>query len=169
MPKVINVTEEELMEIAKKLIENKEYDKITCRYIAQEAKIGVGTFYHYFNSKLELIAKIMLKDWISSLNEIEYTTFLIESIKSIYNSIYNFSKKYYDLWQYEKRSSNEIISGKHDLLVNQVKMRLIKAYDCSYQEYDEKIVTFLADIIIYYASSLKSFDDLNDIFIKLIK
>ena len=169
MPKVINVTEEELMGIAKNLIDNKEYDKITCRYISSQAGIGVGTFYHFFNSKLELIAKIMLKDWILALEEIDYSTLLIESIRSIYNSIYNFSRKYYDLWQYEKKSSNKVFAGKHDLLVKQVKNRLIKAYDSSYLEYDEKIIDFLAAAIIYYASSLKEYDDLNNIFIKLIK
>lgn len=168
MPKVINVTEEELISITKKLIDNKEYTNINCRYISNLANIGLGTFYKFFDSKYSLIARVILNDWILFRKEIIINNNLLDSIKSIYNALYLFTKKYHDFFQYESNSSLNMVHDKHSLLFEQIKEDIIKCYNFNNINYDIDIINFLSNMIIYYASNLYEFDVLNKILNKLI-
>lgn len=168
MPKVINVTEEELISITKKLIENKEFNNINCRYISNIAGIGLGTFYKFFESKYSLIAKVILNDWILFRKEIIINNNILDSIKSIYNALYYFSKKYYDYFQYESKSSLNMVHDKHSLLFNQIKEDIIKAYGYNNISYDMDIINCICNMIIYYASNLYEYDALNKVLNKLI-
>ena len=85
MPKVINVTEEELIAITKKLIDNKEFNNINCRYISNLANIGLGTFYKFFDSKYSLIARVILNDWILFRVYIMLYIYLLKNILISFN------------------------------------------------------------------------------------
>lgn len=55
MFKEIHSTKEKILEVARKLAVKKGLDNLTIRDICKEVRISVGTFYHHFDSKEEMI------------------------------------------------------------------------------------------------------------------
>ncbi len=56
---------ERIVRAALELLEEREYDKIQMRDVAQRAPVALGTLYHYFSSKEHLYAAVML-EWAAS-------------------------------------------------------------------------------------------------------
>jgi TetR/AcrR family transcriptional regulator, cholesterol catabolism regulator len=56
---------ERIVHAALELLEEREYDKIQMRDVAQRAPVALGTLYHYFSSKEHLYAAVML-EWAAS-------------------------------------------------------------------------------------------------------
>ena len=72
MPKQIQVGKETIIQEAKKLIEDKKFEELNCRSIAKRVGIGVGTLYHFFNSKDDILASVLLDDWKADLSSINW-------------------------------------------------------------------------------------------------
>ena len=51
-------TKNRIYNIAIDLIERKGFDNITIEEIAKKAGVSIGSFYHYFNSKLDILVEI---------------------------------------------------------------------------------------------------------------
>ena len=128
MPKIIEANKDSIILIVKKLIQEKRYDELNCRQIAKIANISSGTLYHFFSSKMEMIAYVLLDDWNKTIHQIQTQVPLKEGLKNIYDGISSFSKNYYSLWEYSKQNSFEYVSylSKHSLLINQIQEVLLK-------------------------------------------
>ena len=70
MPKIIDHAEKAILQAAREeLKENPQ--SFSMRQIASKANIAVGTIYHYFLDKVDLIAAILLEDWKRRYSEAE--------------------------------------------------------------------------------------------------
>jgi len=111
-----------ICEAAVKLFTEKKYDKTTVAEIAKEAKVGKGTFYLYFNSKVDLL-NFLLRHGIEKLiayvkNEIESELDPINKLKKAMSAQLCFFNRYRDyfafliseLWSYRKCLQNEVKS-----------------------------------------------------------
>ena len=63
MPKIIEHLEQRLIEEARQQAAQGGYSAVTIRSVATACGVGVGTVYHYFASKDELLAAFLLADW----------------------------------------------------------------------------------------------------------
>lgn len=88
MPKIINHAEEAILQSARE--ELKENPKsFSMRKIASKAQIAVGTIYHYFPDKVDLIAAILLEDWKKRYSTAEKEVLLFSSIEGLVEIIYH--------------------------------------------------------------------------------
>lgn len=170
MPKIINVTKEEILKKTSLIIDEKRYEDLNCRQIAKEVGIGVGTLYHFFKSKSEVIATLLLEDWTKAMNRVEPKTEVLNTIEVIYNSIYDFAKNYFSFLEYSKKNFSEYLSyiDRHYLLINQISSKIKESYEFNGLTFFEEEVFFLSESILINASRLEEYAKLKKIFIKLI-
>lgn len=170
MPKIISANRESIIKVTNDIIKNGDYENLNCRYIASKAGIGLGTIYHFFKSKDEILAFILLDDWQLQLKSIDTNCSLLTGVENIYNGLMQFSKKYYSLWEYTKKFSNEYTSylSKHSILVNQIATLLINLYKFNNENFEENEIEFLAETILIYATRLYDYNRMKKIFIKII-
>lgn len=79
-------TKERIFQAALQLIQNKGYEQTTLVDICAEANIANGTFYHYFNSKQDILVSFVeqesrdLADFYANLEKTSYADALIKII-----------------------------------------------------------------------------------------
>ena len=71
MPKIIEGAREKILVNAKRRLFEKGYLHLSLREVAKESGIATGTIYNYFANKDELIATIMLDDWLLTLDKMD--------------------------------------------------------------------------------------------------
>lgn len=87
MPKIIDHAEKAILQAAREeLKENPQ--SFSMRQIASKANIAVGTIYHYFPDKVDLIAAILLEDWKRRYSEAEKQVLLSSSLEVLVEIIY---------------------------------------------------------------------------------
>lgn len=170
MPKIILANRESIIKVTNDIIKSENYENLNCRYIANKAGIGLGTIYHFFKSKDEILAYILLDDWKLQLKSINLNCPILEGVKNIYNGLMAFSKKYHSLWEYTKKFSNEYTSylSKHSILVNQISTLLIDLYKFNEEKFLQDEIEFIAEMILIYATRLYDYSRMEKIFIKII-
>lgn len=170
MPKIIEANKDSIILIVKNLIQEKRYNELNCRQIAKIANISSGTLYHFFSSKMEMIAYVLLDDWNKTIHQIQTQVPLKEGLKNIYDGISSFSKNYYSLWEYSKQNSFEYVSylSKHSLLINQIQEVLLKIINYNNLTIDNDILEFISETILSYSTRLIDYHKIEKIFIKLI-
>lgn len=170
IPKQIQVGKETIIQEAKKLIEEKKFEELNCRSIAKRVGIGVGTLYHFFSSKDDILASVLLDDWKADLSSINLNNDFLIGIKDIYNCIYSFSVRYHSFWEFYSSSNSVYISfnSRHSILVDQISQMISKLLSGNEKSLDSFEVTFLAESILVYATRLYDFSKLEKIFIKII-
>lgn len=73
LPEDSQSTKEKILNVAKKMAFEEDFDNLTIRDICKEAEISVGAFYHYFTSKDEMINEsFLLYDHDLSLRLAQY-------------------------------------------------------------------------------------------------
>lgn len=73
------------------LIQSNGFDQVTVEEIAKKAQVSVGTFYHYFSSKFDLLAEIFRR---ADAFFKENTQYIFESPKSYPEKIIDYFKLY---------------------------------------------------------------------------
>lgn len=92
---------ESLMECGKDfLLQNRDgrAGKFNVRDLTAQCGMALGTFYHYFDSKDDLVRQIMQEDWLEIMKNVDSITesdgSLYEKLKLIYNQICGFEQAY---------------------------------------------------------------------------
>lgn len=70
-------TRKKIYNTAIRLFKQYGYEDVSVSQIAKSAGVGIGTFYHYYESKLELFMKIFVNvdDYFSEFTNIDYSLF----------------------------------------------------------------------------------------------
>ena len=175
MPKIIENARGMLIGEAKRQIEELGYESVTIRSIAKGCSLGLGTFYNYFKSKDMLIATFLLEDWQDRISRVTEKSREEQDpmavVKSIYDELTAFIEKNKSIFTSPDaiKSFNNSVSAYHKVLRNQLAepIRLV-CFKSEYENYDF-LSQFIAESVLTWTTAKKNFDELEPIFIKLLK
>ena len=74
MPKQILDLQNKIFQSAKVILEKEGYDALSMRKVAGACSIAVGTVYNYVRGKDELVAQVIMEDWVAALERMAQTT-----------------------------------------------------------------------------------------------
>lgn len=128
MPKVIDNAKSKILIAAKEELDTHPRD-FSMRKIAQRANMAVGTLYHYFPDKINLIASILLDDWNVEYEKVELSitecSELNELLMKIINLIAEFRKKYQIIFAtYRNEGINYDFTKLHSMFMSRIKYLL---------------------------------------------
>ena len=175
MPKIIENAHDLIITEAKRQIKENGYDAVTIRGIAKGCGIGLGTFYNYFKSKEMLIATFLLEDWqqrISNINDFSVSVDdMLILCEKIHSELMGFIKSYNDIFTSTSaiRVFNLSMSSYHKMLRAQMAEPLQATAERIGIENSEFLAQFVAESMIVWTVSGKSFEELSPILIKLFK
>ncbi|NLL62731.1 MAG: helix-turn-helix transcriptional regulator [Ruminococcaceae bacterium] len=176
MPKIIENLEEKILTSAEKLLFEKGYQSMTMRGVAEDCGIAVGTVYNYYKSKDMLVAKIMLKDWITIIKDIEHKCSsaldIHEGFKIMYDGVSFFVEKYNVVWtQYGKEINvRKEMPVYFELLIAQLSEILNEILVRCYNETDEYVSIFLSEILLNAATKKEfEYENLSRILFRMFK
>lgn len=126
MPKQILDVKNKLFQCAKKILETEGYAALSMRKVAKECSIAVGTVYNYVQNKDELVAQVIMEDWVIALKRMEElareSTTVADGMCGIYRALMAFIEQYQDIWtQYSQAGgSSSVIASHHMMLRGQI-------------------------------------------------
>lgn len=173
MPKIIENVRAQLLEEAQRQIVENGYANTTIRSVAKACGLGVGTVYNYFPSKDMLIASFMADDWKQCLGEMKN----VESnepeivIKSIYDNLTNFMKKYDALFRDSDATKvyTSVFSVRHKQLRSQLAMYLRPSCEEVSVKDKEFLAEWIAESLLTWTVSGKTFEEQYEIIKQFIK
>jgi len=171
MPKIINVDKNRILDVARELIAKNDLEHLNCRGIADKCGIGVGTLYHFFKSKNLIFAEIILEDWKLCIKDMNIDTDVFTGVENIYNSLKEFSKKYYSFWKHIQETSTEYVAylNRHDELVNIVENCVEKLYVYNNKNIDKDVVHFISETILTYSTKTIEYEKIKKIINKILE
>ena len=95
MPKIIEDAEKRILEVAKEELYQDSPSSFSMRVIAKKAGIAVGTIYHYYPDKMNLIAAILLSDWDKRYQEVEDKLLHASSLEEVIQEIVSLIRSFY--------------------------------------------------------------------------
>ena len=78
-----DATRKRIYNTAIRLFKQYGYEQVSVSQIAKAANVGIGTFYHYYESKIELFMKIFVnvEDYFSEFKNVDFTSSPEETIQ----------------------------------------------------------------------------------------
>lgn len=130
MPKLLPQVRERLIEAARDTLKREGYGGMSVRELATACGIAVGTFYHYFSTKNDLVAAVMLEDWLHVLSlmdeALQAARSLTEGMARFFDALAVFVETYAPSWaQYSQKSDAiSVIHAYHHQLRAQLSTRV---------------------------------------------
>ena len=169
MPKIIENLESKLIEEAQKQIEQSGYGALTIRSVAKACGVGIGTVYNYFSSKDDLLATYLLGDWQDCIAAIARAGELSDSpepvVRCMFDQLLSYAKRHQAIFRDEAAAANfaGAFSRYHGLLRAQL-ATFVRKY-CS----SDFLAEFVAESLLTWSMSGKSFDEIYEILKKLFE
>lgn len=135
MPKQILDVKNKLFRSAKVILETEGYAALSMRRVAKECSIAVGTVYNYVQNKDELVAQIIMEDWVIALKRMaeaaEGSASAVDGMCGIYLALVAFVEQYQDVWaQYSQAGgSSGVIASHHMMLRGQIAEQIQRLYE----------------------------------------
>ena len=171
MPKILDQVENKIIEAAKRQIFEEGNIDFSLRTIAKECDIAVSTIYNYFKNKEKLVESILLEDWFEALYNmdigIENASLIEEGFLVICTSIREFVSKYDHSWS-KFHGSIYSISSRHQLLLDQIKIRIERILDKFEYIEEKKMSNVLAECVLTCSTHFGINEDEYIVFIKKI-
>lgn len=174
MPKIIENIRAKLLDEARRQIEERGYKETTVRSVAGSLSIGLGTLYNYFESKDMLVASLMLEDWMELLcnirGRLETESSATRKLRFIYEGLTEFYKNHEIIFKdpAAKRTFSHSTENRHPLLISQIAEMVKPAIAFSDIENKSLLADFISESMLTWASTCRSYSDLEPIFNKLI-
>ena len=137
MPKVIENLQERILACARVLLLEQGIDGLNIRAVASACGVAVGMVYNYYGSKDQLIASIMLQDWLQNMREAVGEVAAAspsQGMRAICRGIDRFAGRYRTLWLHSVQTRDR---SYHDKLVAQLSYLvqvLIARFDLTQEE-----------------------------------
>ncbi len=175
MPKIIEDLDKKLIAETRRQIEERGYSETTIRSVASACGVGVGTVYNYFASKDMLIATFMLSDWNAAIEEMKTKGAENNAphciLKTISDTLVGFKRKYEKLFSDQEaiKVFGTVFAERHPLLRRQLSALVLPV--CAEIDIDKREFTaeFIAEALLTWMMSGKSYDELSPIFEKILK
>ena len=154
MPKIIEGAREKILVNAKKRLFEKGYLHLSLREVAKESGIATGTIYNYFANKDELIATIMLDDWLVTLDKMDEVAERAANVADGVMTFCDLIEEYYDIYtpiwgqpSVAAAAASEM-QGKHKLLCRQIADRIEKLVEAKGHVAPDKYSLLIAEMIL---------------------
>jgi AcrR family transcriptional regulator len=154
MPRMIEDLRENLLQQARQLLLEDGGGGLTIRRVAARCHVAVGTVYNYFQSKDELMAQVMLREWRASMDSMhriaQHAPTVMEGLESMCREVRSFAALYRDVWMRYAETGGMMpqLTPRHALLVGQVQemvAMLLERHGCLWTEY---LPTYLAETVL---------------------
>ena len=102
LPKIIDGLREDILANARKILFSEGYNALTMRTVAAACHVAVGTVSNYFDSKLMVVAEVILADWKAALLRMEAAApdeTPLEGLRRIFEELMLFYEKYDAIWK----------------------------------------------------------------------
>lgn len=124
MPKQIADVKNRLFFTAKHILKTEGYAALSMRKVAKECSIAVGTVYNYVQNKEELVALVIMEDWIIVLERMRQAVSecqdIVTGFKGIYSALAAFVEEYQDIWnQYSQTGGSSNAVASHHLMLRE--------------------------------------------------
>lgn len=120
-----------------------------------------------------MLALVIMKDWKDALKNIDTNFILERGLENIYMGVYNFTKKYIDLWTNEKNNLstyNEYIKKHREFIIDiENKLKELVIYNNIPFGDGNKRIIFVAENIYFFATKLTDYSQVNRILEEIIK
>ncbi|MBQ8160377.1 MAG: TetR/AcrR family transcriptional regulator [Clostridia bacterium] len=115
MPKVLECSREQMLELARKRFLECGYATFTVRDLAKDCGVSVGTIYTYFSSKEALLTEAMVEEWRKLMRKVQEAASKFPDrdtgFRFLYEEIYSFNEKYHGFCTRRNRSEKECEEG----------------------------------------------------------
>lgn len=167
MPKIIENLESRLIEEARKQIETSGYGAVTIRSVAKACGVGIGTVYNYFPAKDDLLATYLLSDWKDCMAAIHNTAQSAAApgpvLRCMFDQLLSYAHRHQAVFRDEAAAAAFAGSfGRyHGMLRAQLAAPVRKFCGSDFE------AEFIAESLLTWSMSGKSFDDIYGIIEKL--
>lgn len=154
MPKIIEGAREKILTNAKRRLFEKGYLHLSLREVARESGIATGTIYNYFANKDELIATIMLEDWLTTLEKMDVEA---EAAPNVADGVMKFCEiveEYYNIYtpiwgqpSVAAAAASEM-QGRHRMLCRQIADRVETLVERKGHAAPDKYSLLIAEMIL---------------------
>lgn len=167
MPKLIENAYETILEAAREELKVHP-DTFNMRNVAKSANMAVGTIYHYFPDKINLIASILLADWRKDCELIQKEMCDCKDIRDvlllIHHLISDYRMRNLDVFQFYKGQEVGMDYPRlHSLFVLEIESLLEEGKNVLHLPLDKEKDLMIAEMILIESKSKDiSFDTLAD-------
>lgn len=152
MPKVIEGLEQKILASARTLLLKQGAEALTIRAVAAQCGVAVGTVYHYYEDKAQLMAHVMLEDWKTVLQQTEgaldEAQSIPEALYAIWRGLNAFVNRYRGVWAKERQPQGRIY---HPKLIEQIGALVTRALQKFALEAEAQVPAFLAENLLRLA------------------
>ncbi|MCI8713446.1 MAG: TetR/AcrR family transcriptional regulator [Ruminococcus sp.] len=166
MPKQILDLQNKIFQSAKVILEKEGYDALSMRKVAGACSIAVGTVYNYVRGKDELVAQVIMEDWVAALERMAQTTkecvSVADGMCGIYQALMAFIEKYQGIWtQYSQAGgSSNAIASHHMMLRGQIAVQIQSVLGRFEETNLERFAPLLAELVLAAAMQPDMDEDL---------
>lgn len=164
MPKIIPELKETLINAARNRIINSQSHDLMIREVASDCNTAVGTVYNYFSSKENLLAAVMLEDWLNTYSKIITSVSDSESfsdgLRAFDSSMREFVDTYRPTWK-SYSGGYGIIGEHHSELIKQLSSAVTLLAEKHGRSCSENELTVVSEILL--AVSQRERDDLEKV------
>lgn len=167
MPKIIKNLESNLIEEAKRQIQEVGYSAVTIRSIATACGVGVGTVYNYFASKDALLASYMLSDWNGCVAAISAVSRYSEApepvLRCIYDELLAYAQRHQTVFRDEAAGAAFASSfGRYHAVLRRQLAEPVRKFCGS-----DFTAEFIAESLLCWTMAGKTFDEIYGVIGKL--
>ncbi len=157
MPKIIENLKENILEEARRILTTEGYPALTVRRVAGALKIGVGTIYNYYPSKLELASGVIEEDWNARIQEFRESgrdQTPEEVLKALFDIMRDFSIRYSSAWrEYGQQPETKLLlSQYHVTLLRELTGYIRASMPEDQVEEEPSLPAFLAELILRFGA-----------------
>lgn len=152
MPKVIEGLDRKILTCSRQLLMQQGAQALTIRAVAKQCGVAVGTVYHYYDDKAQLMAHVMLEDWKEILKKttksLEEVQSLPEGFYTIWQGLNTFVETYREIWAEARQAQDKTY---HEKLIEQISGLVVQVLRRFAQEEEEQVPAFLAENLLRLA------------------
>ena len=174
MPKIIDGLREDILSSARKILFSGGYNAFTMRAVADACHVAVGTVYNYFDSKVMVVAEVILEDWKAALLHMDASVrgeTPLEGLRRIFEELMVFYDQYDALWkEYAAGNAAPPLQGVYHLrLVEQLAEKIAAVLAPCAPLCSPVLPEFLAETFLNAAGRGRTrFDELAPVFERLL-
>ena len=176
MPKIIDNLRDTIISVGRDILLNEGYSEFSIRNLATRSGIATGTIYNYFESKVQIIANILIRDWNAMSADLEDKLPEVSSVKEgvcmIYKAVEKFSSMYGGFFRAYSTGSSpiEIVKDYHKIVIDNINSFLDILTEKFEIKDDTKIRTLIAEVIVSSASyKIISYDNIEALIERLFE